>query len=261
MSCATIGCGWRSMTPVRSPRLSAERTTWRRPAAAGWNCWTRWPVGGGPWEARRGGWSGSSWTSTLTEAGRITHPALDLTAELPGLVSEPLLPAFLLSRKATDKGAVRCCTAPHRWPARGCVLGVGGWRCSEADPAGRLDVARTTWFVVASTLEEVVADGVPLVGDQREVVLVGRRPGLPSRPTGPGPPRPRSAAQCCADSLLAGPRLISHLGRRAPGLREPHLRLGGFDFRSSQVLLDVDVEAPFQRVDLVVQASEAMSAA
>jgi hypothetical protein len=41
---------------------------------------------------------------------------------------------------------------------------------------------------------------------------------------GPGPPRPRSAAQCCADSLLAKPRLIrslrdrtGHLGRRAPG--------------------------------------------
>jgi serine/threonine-protein kinase RsbW len=41
---------------------------------------SRWGTLGGP----EGGWSGSSWTSTLTEAGRITHPALDLTAELPG---------------------------------------------------------------------------------------------------------------------------------------------------------------------------------
>ena len=31
----------RSMTPVRTPPRSAERTTWRRPAVAGWNCWTR----------------------------------------------------------------------------------------------------------------------------------------------------------------------------------------------------------------------------
>jgi len=35
-----------------------------------------------PSEARTGGWSGSSWTSALAEAGRVTHPALDLTADL-----------------------------------------------------------------------------------------------------------------------------------------------------------------------------------
>src|SRR6266508_1585633 len=76
------------MTPVRAPPRSAERTTWRRSAAAGWNWWTRWPVGGAPWEARTGGWSGSSWTSALAEAGRVTHPALNLTAEIPRFVSE-----------------------------------------------------------------------------------------------------------------------------------------------------------------------------
>ena len=69
------------MTPVRAPPHSAERTTWRRPAVAGWNCWTRWPVGGGSWEARRGGWSGSSWTSAQAKAGHITPPVLNVTAE------------------------------------------------------------------------------------------------------------------------------------------------------------------------------------
>ena len=38
MSWATINCGSRSMTPVRTPPRSAERTTWRRPAVADWNC-------------------------------------------------------------------------------------------------------------------------------------------------------------------------------------------------------------------------------
>jgi hypothetical protein len=56
----------------------------------------------------------------------------------------------------------------------------------DALRSGRLDVANTTRFVVASTLEEVVADGVRLGAVQGKVVLVGRRPGEPSRPTGPG---------------------------------------------------------------------------
>ena len=34
VSWARIGCGSRSMTPGRAPLLNAERTTWRRPAAA-----------------------------------------------------------------------------------------------------------------------------------------------------------------------------------------------------------------------------------
>src|ERR671924_1635761 len=43
------------------------------------------------------------------------------------------------------------------------------------------------------------------------------------------------------------------LATELPGQREPYLRLGGLDFGSSQVLLDVDVGAPFRRVDVVVQ--------
>jgi hypothetical protein len=31
---------------------------------------------------REGGWSGSSWTSAPAEAGHITHPALDWTADV-----------------------------------------------------------------------------------------------------------------------------------------------------------------------------------
>jgi hypothetical protein len=47
-------------------------TTRRAGTTAGWNWWTRWPVGGGPWEAWTGGWSGSSWTSAPAEAGACT---------------------------------------------------------------------------------------------------------------------------------------------------------------------------------------------
>jgi hypothetical protein len=67
-SSGTAGGGFRVSDELRDDRLrvevddagartarSAERMTWRRPAAAGWNWWTRWPVGGAPSEARTGG--------------------------------------------------------------------------------------------------------------------------------------------------------------------------------------------------------------
>jgi hypothetical protein len=51
------------------------------------------------------------------------------------------------------------------------------------------------------------------------------------------------------------------LATELPGQREPRLRLGGLDFGSSQVLLDIDVERPSNALMSSYSRSEASSAA
>jgi hypothetical protein len=227
MSSATIGCGSRSMTPVRSPPRSAERTTWRCSAAAGWSWWTRWPVGGAPWEAPTGGWSGSSWTSAPAEAGPVTHPALNLAAKLAGFVSEPFLPALFVSRMSSLDGSRQQGSPIMHGATSAASARVRSWSWGGVGPQQVLLVglmprrrpgswllapcSRRSW-PTASGWSPTRARSSSLGG------VRGYRPGQ-----WPGPPRPRSAAQCCADSL-AGPSLIrslrdctGHLGRRAPG--------------------------------------------
>jgi hypothetical protein len=70
MSSATIGCGWRSMTPVRAPPGRGLELV---DALA-----SRWGTLGGP--DGRVVWF--ELDSALAEAGRVTHPALELTADL-----------------------------------------------------------------------------------------------------------------------------------------------------------------------------------
>jgi len=116
----TAGGTFRVSDELREDRLRVEvddagaRTALQRRAhdlealgGAGWSWWTRWPVGGAPWEARTGGWSGSSWTSALAEAGRVTHPALDLTADLPVRERAHSCRPSLCHVRAADNGAVR----------------------------------------------------------------------------------------------------------------------------------------------------------
>ena len=108
----------------------------------------------------------------------------------------PFLPACCPSQKAVGKrGGADDAWCPHRGPAGRRVLGAGAWRRSRMVSVG-VDVAKATWFVVASNLlGEVVVDGVRLVADRAwlaelERVLGPRAPGSMQRWSWSGSRRP-----------------------------------------------------------------------